>query len=1531
MNIKAKVALTLALATLSLPVRPARAQSAPAEVLAQRAASLDGQGHHDLAAETWRQILSLNPNNPQALAALANYYRSVGDNVTSKRYMNQLRQANPSDPQLNQLQSSVSPGDDDATFKQAGQLASQHKYAEALALYRKSFHGATPSGAWAVAYYETEAAVPSEMPQAVAGLRGLVRQSPANTTYSLSLGRVLTYRPETRLEGVHILQGIKGTVAQMNAARDAWRQAMLWDLTGPATTETSQQYLARYNDADFANTLRNAPARQPVRVSIEGEGAQGEAYATLRKGDLAQAEKQFSELLKIPAQRTKALMGLGYVAMQRQDFNKAIEYYERALQAGLHSSELTEAVADARFWGAMKNGESALTAHNESDAMRYFEKARELRPNNPALLEALGRAWMQMNQPEKAVALFEQSVKLDETRPEAWTNWFAALVQTGHSREVVADQRYMPSDVSAKLASDPEYIAILAVSELQTGNQDSFSRLLARLHSAPETPRRVAGQMRLASLLLAAGSFRDAAREALEVIRISPNNLDAWKLVVVAEHLAKRDAMALTAIEHMPPPVYAAAQQDTDFAITLASVQQSLHRYSDASSVLESARARASSDPVALRTIDRQMAALSLDRGHPDKAVQSYASLLQDQPDNADAWSGLISALHQSRQDRVARAQMDQMPLAVAEHLQLNPGYLQVAASIYTETNEPQRAIQTLAIVRNYYLDRQQPIPYSVEAQRAWALLTLGDDNSIANTLVQLSHRTDLTAAEQVQNRNLWAAWSVRKALRSEKQGDPKRAVSILELASQAYPDNADIRRALAGTYVRVGSAKSAVALYEAIDWYTASKEDFLGAVSAASASHRIPEGRQWLANALERFPDDPQVLTAAAEFERSAGDMRKAKEYWRAVLNLPEQQLQEQLGRHPDGNISMPATDALARMLAPYSRIDQEPAASATLSSTNSEQSDEILAILPGNSTAGSPHVATPQPLEQPMDASPWLVRKATTAPDSYRPMAFPPSYSSKPAAAPTNQAPASNRYAPATTGYAPPDHPPSSPTHQASKKRSADVSRIPSDTHSFSETTPISSIPASDNETTLSARSQFSGNATLTPSAYDSEVSAANIPNARPVHLTSAAWQPALSSSPSSDSGFSSSVDPQPLPYPESSNPAPGNSFLVRTTPAARKASEELQDMSSRLSPWAGGTARIVDRTGTPGFNRLTRSEIGIEGSTVLGDSARLTVISKPTFLNSGTPVANANGVLDTPYNFGKSGAPLLGQPHFQSGVGGELQLATRFLDGVIGYTPSTFYVSNVVGSVNVHPEHFPLSFGLFRESVTDTMLSYAGERDPLTGSIWGGVVATGVRGGLSKGTAQSGFYSNIAVAKLTGTNVNDNNRVEGSAGTYWTFYTNPYGSLKIGANVTGLHYDQNQSFFTYGQGGYFSPDAYLLINAPFTWEGRSNRLAYTIKGSLGMQSFNEGTALPGSLSTAAPTAQSVIGANYNFAGNFSYKLDEHWYVGTFFNVNNSSNYQERSGGFSVRYTKMPQVQSLIGSTGLMDNQTLRPLIIP
>jgi cellulose synthase operon protein C len=155
-----------------------------------------------------------------------------------------------------------------------------------------------------------------------------------------------------------------------------------------------------------------------------------------------------------------------------------------------------------------------------------------------------------------------------------------------------------------------------------------------------------------------------------------------------------------------------------------------------------------------------------------------------------------------------------------------------------------------------------------------------------------------------------------------------------------------------------------------------------------------------------------------------------------------------------------------------------------------------------------------------------------------------------------------------------------------------------------------------------------------------------------------------------------------------------------------------------------------------------------------------------------------------------------------------------------------------------------------------------------------------------------------------------------------------------LKMGANLTGLHYAQNQRYFTFGQGGYFSPDAYVLLNAPFEWQGHPmNRIAYDIKGSLGVQSFHEGQAQAGSLivTDTTPTAQSNMGANYNLAINFAYRFDEHWYLGGFAGVNNAHDYQDRTAGFAVKYMQRPQVEVEGGSTGLFDEQAIRPLIVP
>ena len=62
-----------------------------------------------------------------------------------------------------------------------------------------------------------------------------------------------------------------------------------------------------------------------------------------------------------------------------------------------------------------------------------------------------------------------------------------------------------------------------------------------------------------------------------------------------------------------------------------------------------------------------------------------------------------------------------------------------------------------------------------------------------------------------------------------------------------------------------------------------------------------------------------------------------------------------------------------------------------------------------------------------------------------------------------------------------------------------------------------------------------------------------------------------------------------------------------------------------------------------------------------------------------------------------------------------------------------------------------------------------------------------------------------------------------MDGDGGAYWTAWkSSEYGNLVAGMNFFGMHYERNLRYFTYGQGGYFSPGAYLLAAVPLTFNG-------------------------------------------------------------------------------------------------------------
>ena len=125
----------------------------------------------------------------------------------------------------------------------------------------------------------------------------------------------------------------------------------------------------------------------------------------------------------------------------------------------------------------------------------------------------------------------------------------------------------------------------------------------------------------------------------------------------------------------------------------------------------------------------------------------------------------------------------------------------------------------------------------------------------------------------------------MRRAAAAMDNGYPRRAVDILDAASQAFPNNLTVIKAVAGGYARVGRAKEALAIYRTIPMQDASAGDFEGAVGAALAANDKNQAELWLRQALDRFPRDPAILSLAARYEQARGDNERAADYYRASI----------------------------------------------------------------------------------------------------------------------------------------------------------------------------------------------------------------------------------------------------------------------------------------------------------------------------------------------------------------------------------------------------------------------------------------------------------------------------------------------------------------------------------------------------------------------------------------------------------------------------------------------------------------------
>ncbi|HJV42709.1 cellulose synthase subunit BcsC-related outer membrane protein [Caulobacter sp.] len=325
-------------------------------------------------------------------------------------------------------------------------------------------------------------------------------------------------------------------------------------------------------------------------------------------------------------------------------------------------------------------------------------------------------------------------------------------------------------------------------------------------------------------------------------------------------------------------------------------------------------------------------------------------------------------------------------------------------------------------------------------------------------------------------------------------------------------------------------------------------------------------------------------------------------------------------------------------------------------------------------------------------------------------------------------------------------------------------------------------------------------------------------------------------------------------PRAYAASASRSQASATPDSAAPLPTKVSREIAALRQSTAPQIEGSASLRTRSGEEGASRLFEASTRVAASISPFGVGRLGVAINPIVISAGAPKEAATANLGTnPLVVAEATAagnvivlPSL-DSRSQSGAGVSLFYDTGPISLDAGVTPMGFMRPNFTGGVTarVGLGEAQLRATVEQRPVTDSVLAYSGDRDPLTGVEWGGVVRRNVSLGGSANFGSAGAYVDGAYRKLTGHNVASNTGYEINAGAYFRPIDSNGDQLQIGLNANMQAYDKNLRFFSFGHGGYFSPQQFVSVALPVSYSKERERWRLKAGFSVGVQAYSEDSA--------------------------------------------------------------------------------------